>query len=210
MSTNLCRLFRRIVLSISILLAGLGVVLPTVTHAAAAVGGSIVCSGNDVIASWYGGTDGEYVRWENNGNYTANSGSGSYTIPGPGTHTVTVIIVGNPNNLVIGPTTITCPSSTPISTPVSVPGCEMQYPVLSQARVPNPVTAYWAPNKGAVTRADGSVVTLPLNANHDGKDTYLVISKQTINGVVWVGLFLGSCDPAWLPLTQVQLLAPLS
>ena len=161
-----------------------------------------------MVASWVNSPDTGWIQWNDGGFFPidTNLAGGSITIPGPGTFTVLFQL--NVQNF--GPFTITCPSSTPVSTPVSVPGCEMQYPVLSQARVPNPVAAYWAPNKGAVTRADGSIVTLPLNANHDGKDTYLVIARQTVNGVVWVGLFLGSCDPAWLPLTQIQLLSPLS
>jgi hypothetical protein len=127
----------------------------------------------------------------------------SYTITSSGIRTFD--IAGSGEGVLL---TMTC--SVGGGAPVSSPGCQSQFAVLSQVRVPFLVAAHWGAGKGEIKRADGSAVTLPLNANHDGKDTYLVIAKQTINGVVWVGLFLGSCDPAWLPINQVQLLYPLS
>ena len=164
----------------------------------------------EVITATQTGTDAMDITDDNSGallagSYSAFPGTSiSYTIPSTGSwHFGMGLYKPTGENTI----RITCSAGGGVG--VSVPGCQSQFPVLSQVRVPYLVAAHWGAGKGEITRADHSVVNLPLDANHDGKDTYLVVAKQLVDGVWWVGLFLGSCNPAWLPLYQVQLLYPL-
>jgi hypothetical protein len=130
----------------------------------------------EVITLTQTGTDAMDITDDNSNKVVAGSTSGfpgttiSYTIPSTGSWHFSMGLYrpAGENTL-----TSSCASGGGGGSNVAVssPGCQSQFPVLSQARVPFLVAAHWGAGKGEIARADGSVVTLPLNANHDGKDT---------------------------------------
>src|SRR5262249_8509643 len=71
---------------------------------------SVVCSGNNVIVNWSGTTGAVQVQWSgtSSGKQIFRATSGSYTIPGPGTFQVDIIVISTAAPLHIQ-FSITCP-----------------------------------------------------------------------------------------------------
>lgn len=56
---------------------------------------------------------------------------------------------------------------------------------------------------GQVVELGGNPLLLPADADGNGFDTYIITDTQTINGVIYYGLFVGAPDSVWVRADQV-------
>ncbi len=68
--------------------------------------------------------------------------------------------------------------------------------------------AYAEPN-GDLAKMGADEIWLPHDADHNGYDTYTVTGMETIDGRVWVSIFLGDQNFVWVPLDQVKVVSYL-
>jgi hypothetical protein len=66
---------------------------------------------------------------------------------------------------------------------------------------------YQSPAGQVIRDGAANEVWLPNDANNDGFDTYVVTGVQSVNGEIWVSIYLGSQIWGWVPLDAVT---PLS
>ncbi len=64
-----------------------------------------------------------------------------------------------------------------------------------------PVQVYDSP-AGSPIHLDGNALFLPADSDHNGYDTYRVMDLQTVDGVVWIGIYIGSDNWGWLPVIE--------
>jgi len=86
-----------------------------------------------------------------------------------------------------------------------MPNCPKAYPNLGAVIISNAQRQYalWAPEKDPATNADGAKISLPIDADKNGFDEYLVLAKQTVNDQLWYGIYVGGCNPVWVPANKV-------
>lgn len=90
------------------------------------------------------------------------------------------------------------------------PGCSVGFPILSTATVTtaqSQIAYSWPEGEPARrSKSDSANIILPLDFDKGGIDEYLVIDKQTDSkGNLWLGLYIGSCNPVYVPASQVTL-----
>jgi hypothetical protein len=56
---------------------------------------------------------------------------------------------------------------------------------------------------------DGTKLDVLHDVDQNGQDEFLVIAKETVGDERWVGLFIGACEPVYVPLANVTLLRPM-
>lgn len=103
------------------------------------------------------------------------------------------------------------PAEEPVEQP-TIGVCARQWPVLSSIimSVNFPQVAEWGPAKGMVTLASGEPLVLPHDYNNDGADEYLVLDAQTTSDdTLWLGVFVGGCDPVYIRAENVTFTRPL-
>ena len=87
----------------------------------------------------------------------------------------------------------------------TVVGCTLQFPIYGTALVTNQQVGYASPNGEIARDQDNRVILLLHDLDNDGADTYLIVDIQEgAEGETWLGLFIGSCDPVYVQLQDVQ------
>jgi hypothetical protein len=91
-------------------------------------------------------------------------------------------------------------------------GCPVAYPIYSSVIMTTAQSqfGYDAPGGLPVRRTDGSTITLPNDFARKGWDEYLIIAVKVFKGQTWYGLFIGSCQPVYVPADKVTLTRPLA
>jgi uncharacterized surface protein with fasciclin (FAS1) repeats len=56
---------------------------------------------------------------------------------------------------------------------------------------------------GQIVELGGNPLLLPADADNNGFDTYIITDTQTVNGVIYYGLFIGAPDSIWVRADQV-------
>ncbi len=88
------------------------------------------------------------------------------------------------------------------------PGCTVSYPVLGSVLVYRnmPQDVYDVANGNVVNDSTGTKVQIPnLQTTVQDSYEYTIMEKQTVNGKLWYGLFVGGCTPVWVPAANVTL-----
>lgn len=91
-----------------------------------------------------------------------------------------------------------------VSPPLAVPHLGLVQIDVSQAQ-----PAYDAPAGSIIRDSIGTEIYLPNDADHNGFDTYVVSDIVEIEGVYWIGLFLGNNNLGYVPLNGVTTLSAL-
>jgi hypothetical protein len=125
--------------------------------------------------------------------------AGTQTLTGPGSWTgVTVTeTAGDAQSAVLGD--FTCPSAVAAPPGIPVPNLGLVLIGFSQAQA-----AYQEPGGDPIAG-----VVLPEDADGNGFDTYVVTDVVVYNGEIWLGLFLGSANWGYVPLSKVLPLTDL-
>ena len=102
-----------------------------------------------------------------------------------------------------------------VTTNAPVPGgggvTVLVVPHVSDIRIDSwaPVVVYGDPEGEPAKLSDGTVIVLPQDYDNNGFDTYIVTEVRTVNGRVWVSIFLGNTSFVWVPLDQVTPISPI-
>jgi len=91
----------------------------------------------------------------------------------------------------------------------NLPGCDQMYPNLSSALVTNHMPGFWQAGGSEAVKTSAGVLDLLHDVDGNGQDEYVVITKATVAGERWGGLFIGACQPVYVPLANVTLLRPM-
>lgn len=163
---------------------------------------SAVCLGPDLQVTISNGDTPFNITGTGTGLPQLGVSAGIYTLTGPGSWTgVTVAeTTGDLETLLLGD--YTCASAPP----VVVAGIPVPY--LGLVLLGGSQPAYDAPGGNPIV-IDGVTISLPADADGNGFDTYIVTDIDILNGEVWVGLFVGSLNWAWVPLDNAQVLTSL-
>ncbi len=68
-------------------------------------------------------------------------------------------------------------------------------------RITQSTVGYQSPGGDIIRLANGAPLEVFNDAGRDGFDEYIISRETLIDDVSWYGLFLGSCDPVWVPAT---------
>jgi hypothetical protein len=92
-----------------------------------------------------------------------------------------------------------------------VSNCPVGYPILGSVIITTAQTQpiYDHPDGDQIVDHDQKIM-LPNDADHNGQDEYSVIAVQTVKGKLWYGLYIGSCDPVWVPASGVTVHNPIT
>lgn len=87
---------------------------------------------------------------------------------------------------------------------VTNPGCQIAFPIYGTALVLDQQLGYSEPNGEPARDVLGNLIWVLHDVDQDGQDTYLIVDIQTgADGETWLGIFIGSCDPVYVPLNMV-------
>ena len=87
---------------------------------------------------------------------------------------------------------------------VNVPGCDSAFTIYGTALVLDQQLGYSEPNGEPARDMQGNLIWVLHDVDQDGADTYLIVDIQTgADGETWLGIFIGSCDPVYVPLNRV-------
>lgn len=87
------------------------------------------------------------------------------------------------------------------------PPLTVQHIGMVQISVGQSQPAYDAPSGSIIQDSEGTEIHLPNDADSSGSDTYVVSDIVEVDGVFWVGLFLGNNDLGYVPLSGVTTLS---
>jgi len=93
---------------------------------------------------------------------------------------------------------------------VHVPGCEQAFTILSSALITTHQPGFWKPGGDEIVLANKTQLDLLHDVDQNGQDEYLVVARGLVGEERWVGLFIGACQPVYVPLANVTLLRPMT
>ncbi|HEX3050704.1 MAG TPA: hypothetical protein VHP83_08620 [Aggregatilineaceae bacterium] len=93
---------------------------------------------------------------------------------------------------------------------VHVPGCDQAFTILSSALITTHQPGFWKPGGDEIVLADKTKLDLLHDVDQNGQDEYLVVARGLVGEERWVGLFIGACQPVYVPLAKVTLLRPMT
>lgn len=99
-------------------------------------------------------------------------------------------------------------ASPPVVPPTAVEGLSVPQIGMIQIDQFQTQPAYDSPN-GNIIQDQNGVIHLPHDFDNSFADTYVVTATQTVDGRVWVSIFLGNENFGWVPLDQVTALSYL-
>ncbi|MFW5690892.1 MAG: hypothetical protein ACOCXZ_00210 [Chloroflexota bacterium] len=82
--------------------------------------------------------------------------------------------------------------------------CKRSYPDLGRVRVTQAVYGYGQPGRDEIRRAsDAAQLNVFRDFDGSGADEFMIIDIATVDDQEWYGLFLGACDPVYVPASAV-------
>jgi hypothetical protein len=93
-------------------------------------------------------------------------------------------------------------ASVPVVPPVAVGGLHVPQIGMIQIDQFQTQPAYDAPDGSIISDQNGTIY-LPADADNSFADTYVVTGIETIDGRVWLSIFLGNQNYGWVPLDKV-------
>ncbi|PJF21108.1 MAG: hypothetical protein CUN56_12770 [Phototrophicales bacterium] len=81
--------------------------------------------------------------------------------------------------------------------------CERDTTIYGMARIDEQLVGYGQPGRDEIRQADNSLLPMLHDVDGNGYDTYLIIDIQTYENETWYGLFLGGCEPVYVPAEKV-------
>ncbi len=86
----------------------------------------------------------------------------------------------------------------------SIAGCDATFTIYGTALVLDQQLGYSEPNGEPARDLAGNLIWVLHDVDEDGQDTYLIVDIQTgIEGETWLGIFIGACNPVYVPLNKV-------
>ncbi|GAB4328365.1 MAG: hypothetical protein Kow00117_14840 [Phototrophicales bacterium] len=81
--------------------------------------------------------------------------------------------------------------------------CGQVFRIYGMVRIDEQMMGYGQPGRDVIRQADNSLLPILHDVDGDGYDTYLIIDEQNYDNQVWYGLFLGGCQPVYVPAEKV-------
>ncbi len=86
----------------------------------------------------------------------------------------------------------------------SIAGCDATFTIYGTALVLDQQLGYSEPNGEPARDLAGNLIWVLHDVDQDGQDTYLIVDIQKgAEGETWLGIFIGSCNPVYVPLNKV-------